>query len=261
MDAFRQDLQKGWVVPALPIGQALNIHGLGEFEVRQAKWRYDAQTFYQHVEDMVRRLNPEMGNLYRQSPREAAKWAQRRVSWSASPIPYKVMGSFGYRLTDGDMVNVFYRGVEGTQLTTLTAYGDKTVQISACGERYFSPEEIEEMFAEGTLGAGPQDGAEWVTIEDFGRLLLAPDLAAVTAADKRQEVVQLIKRASGEADAHAQCMAAYYAYLTAPGEWTRERLREAYEAVPEHERMYLGDMDSRDGDFRRILYTSQKREV
>lgn len=31
--------------------------------------------------------------------------------------------------------------------------------------------------------------------------------------------------------------------------------------VPEHERCYLGDMDTRDSGFQRILYTDDKREA
>ena len=39
-------------------------------------------------------------------------------------------------------------------------------------------------------------------------------------------------------------------------------LPEIPEAVPESERMYLGDMDSKDSDYRRILYyPDKKREV
>lgn len=41
-----------------------------------------------------------------------------------------------------------------------------------------------------------------------------------------------------------------------------EELRKTYEAVPESQRMYLGDMDTKDWDFIRILYRpDQKREV
>ncbi len=50
-------------------------------------------------------------------------------------------------------------------------------------------------------------------------------------------------------------------YLVEPTDFYKEELRKAYEAVPEHERCYLGDMDTRDSDFRRILYTNDKREV
>ena len=49
--------------------------------------------------------------------------------------------------------------------------------------------------------------------------------------------------------------------MTDPCDYTKEKLRKAYEAVPEHERMYLGDMDSKDWDYHRILYSDKKREV
>ena len=75
--------------------------------------------------------------------------------------------------------------------------------------------------------------------------------------DARQELYLL-----GEEDSIDICRRAYHYYLEEPSEWAREKLRKAYEAVPEHQRMYLGDMDSRDSDYLRILYhPEQKREV
>lgn len=51
-------------------------------------------------------------------------------------------------------------------------------------------------------------------------------------------------------------------YLENPIEFYRDKLREKYERVPEHERMYLGDMDTKDWDYQRILYRpDEKREV
>ena len=43
-------------------------------------------------------------------------------------------------------------------------------------------------------------------------------------------------------------------YESDSSEANRKRLRDTYEAVPEHLRMYCGDMDSRDGPIKRILY-------
>jgi len=51
-------------------------------------------------------------------------------------------------------------------------------------------------------------------------------------------------------------------YLENPTGFYREHLREKYQRVPEHEPMYLGDMDSKDWDCPRILYRpNEKREV
>lgn len=67
---------------------------------------------------------------------------------------------------------------------------------------------------------------------------------------------------SGEKDAIDRCQEAYYLYLTEPTEQARENLRKCYEAVPEHKRCFLGDMDTRDSDYIRILYhPEEKREV
>ena len=257
---FEKELCRGWVVPQIPLGKTLSVFELGEFQVIAAKWRYDAKGYYRHVQEIVRQLNPEMSNIYRTSQREKEKWEQHRVQWSASPTYCKLTGKIGYQLTDGESAYIFYRTPQGLELTTLTAYGDKTVQIEAGGEDYLTPETVDEWFAAGTLTTGPEQ-EEWVNIEGLGRLLLAPEAYPLSVKEKQQEIRQMIKRAAGEEDAHAQCIAAYQDYLFDPCDWTRERLRETYEAVPELVRMYLGDMDSRDGDFRRILYTDVKREV
>lgn len=257
---FEEELKQGWVVPQVPLGRTLSIFELGEFRVVDAQWRYDVDGYYRHVQEIVRQLNPEMSNIYRTSKREQDKWEQHRVRWSASPTYCKLTGKIGYQLTDGEMAHIFYRTPQGLELTTLTAYGDGTVQIEAYGEDYLTPEMIDEWFDDGTLTTGPlQD--EWVNIDGLGRVLLAPAAYPLSVEDKQQEIKQKIKRACGEEDAHDKCIAAYHAYLVEPSDWTKERLREAYEAVPEHERMYLGDMDSRDSDFLRILYTDEKREV
>ena len=50
------------------------------------------------------------------------------------------------------------------------------------------------------------------------------------------------------------CESYYYQYLRNPCERNRQLLKDAYEKVPEHERCYLGDMDTLDSDFRRIIY-------
>lgn len=64
---------------------------------------------------------------------------------------------------------------------------------------------------------------------------------------------------AGEADILNRCRQAHYDYLVHPGEATRAALRRAYEAVPLHRRMYLGDMDTRDSDI--LRHPESKREV
>lgn len=262
LEQLKEDLQEGWLVPGIPIGEELSVHGLGAFPVLDAHWDWDINSFYQHIIDVVHVLNPEMTNLYRTTQREIDKWEQARVSWTASPTPYKLDGNFGYDLLDGDDCYIFYRQADTLQLTSITVYADKTIQIAAAGDKYFTPEEIDQLFAEQILCTTPNQ-TEWVQIAGLGQVLLAPPVyGELSGIEKQKELKEKLSRIAGEADAHDRCLAAYHRYLTEPSEWAREALRKAYEAVPEHERMYLGDMDTRDADFIRILdHPERKRQV
>lgn len=262
LNQFRRDLDKGWVVPRVPIGEHLSVHGLGNFPICDAKWLWDKPGFYQYIENIVRRLNPEMENLYHEQPRVTQKWEEARVSWSAFPTDCKRKGKLGYDLFDGTSEYIFYQNEGKLQLTFLTAYEDKTLRIDAQGDIFYSLEEILEMFDKKELRVSPEK-EEWVRIEGLGEVLLATSTySSIKVKDKKKEIEEMVARMAKEPTAHDKCIEAYHEYLVEPCDFTRERLREAYEAVPEHQRMYLGDMDNKDSDFVRILYyPDEKREV
>lgn len=71
--------------------------------------------------------------------------------------------------------------------------------------------------------------------------------------------VWLLKGISDEPTAYNLCIYACHEYLIEPSDWTREVLRKAYEAVPAHERVYLGSMNDRGRDYRRILLTPERK--
>jgi len=259
---FQDDLKKGWVVPFVPTGKNISIFELGNFQILDAVWQYDRNGFYQHVQDVVKSLNPDMENIYRTSKREIEKWDKHRVRFQATPIPFKLGRELGYRMVEGDTSNIFLRKDGELYATILTIYQDKTVRIDTEGEKMFTMEEICQMFDENKLCVSPQ-GREWVKIEGLGKILLDEEKGTyVNLEEKKKEICNLACQVAGEKTAHDACVQAYHQYLEFPSEWNREALRKTYEAVPEHERMYLGDMDSKDSDYRRILFhPEQKREV
>lgn len=259
---FRNDIDKGWVIPQVPIGAELSVYGLGDFTVRDAKWLHDKNGFYQYIENIVRKLNPEMENLYHETPRIAEKWKKVHVSWSETPKACKRKGDFGYDLLDGMSEYVFYQNDDKLQITFLTAYEDKTLRIDAKGDIYYSLDEILKMFDTEDLRVSLKN-EEWVHIDGLGEVLLAPDEYSNTKLkEKKKEVAEMVAEMANEPTAHDKCIEAYHNYLVEPSDYTREKLREAYEAVPEHQRMFLGDMDGKDSDFVRILYyPNNKREV
>lgn len=259
---FRADLETGWVVSQMPIDKELSIGDLGAFKICAAHWHYSTEEFYQHVVNVVRSLNPEMANLYHTTQRELEKWEKAHVCWTATPIPCKQEAGFGYNLSDGDSSYIFYRKEGQMQLTLLTLYADKTAQIDAVEGCFYTQEEIEALFKQNILCTF-SDNKEWVSVKGLGELKLSPpSYGVLPKEEKEKEIADIFACLSGEKDSLKCCREAHYEYLINPTEQAREELRKAYEKVPEHQRKYLGNMDTKDGDFIRILtHPDRKREV
>lgn len=262
LEQFKNDLKKGWVVPEVPTGKNISVHGLGDFPVKEAEWSYNSKAYYNHVKEVVQILNPEMKNLYHTTQREIDKWKKARVVWSGSPTPCKQKEGLGYNLLKGDGCYIFFRQNGQLSLTYLTIYEDKTAKLEITGEESYTQEQIHKQIEQNLLCTSPGQ-EEWVMIEGLGKVLLAPsEYGKLPIEEKKKEIDSMFLQVAGEKTPHDRCMDAYYQYLVEPSDWSRERLREAYEAVPAHERMYLGDMDTKDRDFVRILYHPEnKREV
>ncbi|MDR0500198.1 MAG: hypothetical protein LBG97_02990 [Coriobacteriales bacterium] len=260
LDELPEQLNKGWLVTEVPTGENLNVHGLGDFKIIAAEWMHTPESYVAHICDCVKQMNPDMEGLYKETRPQSQRWEKNRVSWSASPTPYKIAESFGYDISKGESTSLFYRCGEKLRLTQLTAFPDKTIAIDSLPGQWFSLHEIYKMFETGELTS---------SFEGKGNILLG-ELGAITAVrecgtsndDKLMEIVDLLAKTSDEPTSHDRCKNAYYEYLRWPTEECRKRLQAAYEAVPEHERRYLGDMDSKDWDYRRIIYHPEnKREV
>ena len=262
LSQFQNSLERGWVVPQIPIGESISVFQLGNFPVLDARWLHDKKSFYEYIVGIVRRLNPEMKNLYCEQPRVTQKWKDARVSWSAYPTECKMKDKFGYSLYDGKSHFIFYKDENGLELTLLTAYEDKTLRIEAKGDIYYSLDEIFEMFDNNELVVSIDD-KQWVKIEGIGEVLFGASEWGENSLDEMKSIIrEMVLDVAGEETAHDKCVRAYHEYLEYPSDFNREVLRKAYEAVPESERMYLGDMDSKDSDYRRILYyPDKKREV
>ena len=252
-------LSRGWLTPFVPEGKGLSVYGLCWLEIVKADWKFNNDSFYEYVKETVRSLNPEMANIYKTTEREKAKWKDYHVGFTADPTPCKVGAEFGYQLVDGDKANILLHNDGKLQLTQINIFADETFSIDGLGEQFLTLDEIEKMFKDKTLRTSVKDG-ETVSFGALGEVECRT-VSSTEPAEKLKEIKEKSLRVQNKPDAHERCQRAYHAYLVEPSKFNKNKLREAYEAVPEHERIYLGDMDTRNTDFERILYTDEKREV
>lgn len=133
-------------------------------------------------------------------------------------------------------------------LSTITIYADGLIDSS--GLRSLA--EFRAQVASGRVASAIPDGARLrhrllgsFTVSEVK--LLAPELLIAEVADE-------IERLAGRPTSADRCRAALAALLAEPSnEELRSQLRAAYFAVPEHLRVYLGDMDTKDWPIRTLM--------
>ncbi len=157
---------------------------------------------------------------------------------------------------------MFSRRGGQVELGELILYADGRAALYGEKEEiYDSLEQVLQRFDRGELTARLEWPAE-VRLPGLGTAIFAEALYEVENEEKRKEIEEEMTKAQGRETAFEACKKAYIDYLIAPSERARQRLKEAYEKVPEHKRMFLGSMDDKDSDYQRIIYfPNDKREV
>ena len=256
---LENQLSDGWLVTSIPSEKKISIHSLGSYTIHHAQWEYTPNTYVKYIHNCVKQMNHGMVGLFKETSEQKAKWKSRKTGWSATGIPYKIKENFGYSITEGTSTNIFYCKEDSYILTSITAYADDTLYLEHT-DSTLSIKQVETMFETGELCSSIDGKFEFI-IPKFATLVVTASYQTETQ-DKLIEIKDILAKAKGEQTSLEHCRDIYQEYLIYPTDYHREKLRKAYEAVPEHQRMFLGDMDMRDSDYIRIIYYSdQKREV
>nr|WP_237728658.1 hypothetical protein [Paenibacillus sp. OSY-SE] len=254
-------LDINWLQPQVPVDENISIFGLGYYKVESAVWKYDKMSYLQYIKEKIKQMNPELSNLYVVTDAEKERLEKRRIAYSPRPKEFYVKSELGYQTVEGGSFTVFFNHQDHNYLVNLVVYEDGTITI------YHSDftiqqrvEDMEALFDDGTLFTSC-DAPTRIILDNFGEVTLTDAGYSVDGKEKLKELMDLYKEMNGEETTLEVCRNLYYQYLQYPDEDTKAALKVAYEAIPEHERVYLGDMDSRDTDYIRILYTDETREV
>lgn len=262
LEGLKEKINRHWLVTQVPDGENLSIHGLGSYKVGSAIWKYSQRSYFSHIKDTVKRLNPGMENIYTISKREKELLQQRRVSYSARAKEFYVKREMFYETSEGDGFTVFFKHNEKCYLVNLVVYVDGQVTCYTLDfVLNYQLEEIESLFQNGTFFANIEQPTT-IHLDNFGEVTFSETMYSVDPLEKYKELKDLHLKLNGGKTAFEKCRETYYEFLGNPNEYSRTKLKELYEQIPKHERMYLGDMDTKDLDYVRIIYhPERKREV
>jgi hypothetical protein len=158
----------------------------------------------------------------------------------------------------GDSVSVFVHSTPHIYVTPWFIYADGSSRVGSNGP-LLSVGEVAKKFNSGELSTSAPTGAH-VTIEGLGTFESSESEWYVKPEERIREAFDILAMLKGEPGSIRNCVKNFQEYETNPNNETRERLSQAYEAVPEHLRHYCGDMDTKDQPIRAVLYGQAMEE-
>lgn len=259
---FKKDVNRGWVAVGIPDGNEISIHSLGSWKITDGSWKYTKSTFIDYVWSIVKELNPKLENLYTYSERKVngmtigesgrGKIYKEDKRIPNDPFPDKVKGTG---------INLFLKDDNADyHLVRFDIYDRDSIIVS----RYEKPlemtlTEFEELVSNGKVLTEPPIGAS-VLVSGLGKFKIQEENYSTNISEKVLEIKDTIRVLKGEPSTVEVCTETYDRYVQNPTETLKQELKEAYEKIPEHERMYVGDMDIKDTAVRMIIYGNEEIE-
>ncbi|GAA2738022.1 NADAR family protein [Actinocorallia aurantiaca] len=158
-----------------------------------------------------------------------------------------------YRIVDGERIDgvyrpIFIRNGDTYFLTDLKVFADGALYYWEWGDIEGLRAKIDCGWVATSLPEGGSAHVHALATWRFGE----PEMW-VTADELIGEVADEIDRLNGRPDSLERCRDVAVRYAHSRAEQDRHALRAAYGMVPAHQRVYLGDMDSRDIPFRLLI--------
>ncbi len=262
---FSAKLDSGWVVTSVPDGEPLHIHGIGNLCFADAEWTHTPDSLMGFIKSLIHDLNPRGENLHDCHGRhtEEVNGVRYAAVSHGNPRPWKPDGPINPFLSGdyGREVTHFRLANGALHLVRASLFPDETVRISGLpsGESVVSFDEFRGQLRDSTIFRLPDKG-DRVVIDQLGVVTVKDWQWRVSPNELEAEIHDEHQQALGKPGVIRTCMDAHQAYLADQTIATLDELQRAYDAVPEHLRMYCGDMDTKDIPIRMILYGEEQIE-
>lgn len=253
LEIFQRKLMKGWIVTNAPVGATVSFHNLGWSTVKTFNWQCTAADLLKQVDAGIELLNPNRIGLIDMDgdETELIQGKARRYKFGLPDgKPFRV--DAGGTEVLGDSLPVFLRIGSEFQITRWFIYADGSSRVGVNGS-LTSMKEVATRFDGGDMCTAAPEGAR-IRIDGLGWFESENSGWGVKAQERVREAHDMLEQLNGEQSSIRKCVNSFREYQSDPSSENRDRLRRAYEAVPEHLRRYCGDMDSQDRPIRGILY-------
>lgn len=258
LQMFKDKLKRSWVVTSIPDGQAISIFGLGLWYIDKGDWLHTNETFYDYVYSLVKNLNPSLENLYNYNGNNSKTVGKASVAKHFIPDPkpyyYDDPNSFFPKKINGEKFNIFFRNDDkNTYLAELAIYKNGQIEITNIPtKKTFKFDNLEELIINGLITTKLKIG-ERITILGLGTFIIKSG-DGIDIHSKFKEIADKFNELNGCENSIAKCARIFDEYKKHPTNRIKTELKDAYEAVPEHQRIFVGTMDTKDYEVRQVIY-------
>ncbi|MDR7209143.1 hypothetical protein [Flavobacterium piscis] len=258
---FKNDVNRGWVSVSIPDNERISIHGLGDWTIGNGNWIFDKDTFIYYVQQLIKELNPKLENLFQYSKKTINGVS---IGENGNGTVFKELKKYPNDIfpekLEGQSVNLFYKESQGYYLIKVNVFADNTLQLS----RLETPidltiSEFEKLVKEKIILTEIPVHSK-VLIYGLGNFEIVKNEFHTTIEEKVLEIRDILRDLNGQPSTIVICREAYRNYIENPTIANREKLKNSYEKVPDHQKMYVGDMDTKDTEVRMIIYGDQEIE-
>ncbi|MCO7222950.1 hypothetical protein [Pleionea sp. CnH1-48] len=251
----------------IPDHAELSFPKLGCWRIYEGRWLYNKDSYYEHLVEVLKVLNPELENLYS---------CHGKTSIVVDDVEIPSLGEVdGYPIIKADEDDYFSERFKGERfaaflkrgddeycLTSVCVFADSSITLSLTDQLVSIS--IEEFLAKVTNGdiVSNIPLESKVIIFGLGEFRVSECIDCGNIQEVADELIDWVSKLNGEKTRTMRCYDAFIEYMTTPTVATREALKTRYELVPGHLRGYTtGNIEYRDIPIRIILYGEQEIEL
>jgi len=258
LSLFRSKLDSRWVVTSIPNGDTISIFSLGNWIIDNGDWLYDKFSFYDYVYSLVKKLNPNLENLYNCHGTTTKKIGNVNVSIFSEPNPKPYYtpdpnNIFSEKI-GGENFNIFFRADDSKiYLADLSIFKNGHVEIANLPRTQFLDFSQIRILIDEEKILSNIPANERIHIFGLGSFITTSG-CGVDIESKYRELLDQYNSLNGAISSLENCRQVFAQYKENPTQELKEKLKRAYEAIPEHNRMFVGDMDTKDFEVRIAIY-------
>jgi len=255
---LKEKLQTGWLTPQIPSGEKVSLFHLGSWNLVSPEWKYSKNNYYDFILSVIKAMNPKLENLF--TAEETSKVIGNSnysvFGYSSAELIRKDSERPNFKNQKGDRIHFFIKQTEQIyELANLNIYPDSILLIDGIEKpRTVDLNGLKALSKSKELTTELPIGAT-LKIKNLGEFQVTKCNYHADLENKIAEVSDIINKLNGKPTTSEICFKIYQEYKENPNGILKNKLKEAYENIPNHLRVYvLGDMDAKDWPIRAIIY-------